>query len=129
MNISRRNFLKVSIGSTVAVGTGKAFANIKETIMIPKRKFGRHSDELTVVGFGGHTLYLAGSQSEANEIAHIAIDHGVNFFENSWDYHGGEAEVYMGKALQGKRDKVFLMSRSCGRLLLDRTPTDPCEHD
>ena len=113
MDISRRNFLKVSVGSAVAAGTGKAFANVKEDVVIPKRKFGRHSDELTVVGFGGHTLYLSGSQKEANEIAHLAIDRGINFFENSWDYHGGEAEVYMGNALQGKRNKVFLMTKFC----------------
>ena len=113
MSISRRNFLKVSLGSAVAVGSGKTFANVTEDVVIPKRKFGRHADELTVVGFGGHTLYLSGSQKEANEIVHIAVDHGINFFENSWDYHGGEAEVYMGEALKGKRDKVFLMTKFC----------------
>ena len=114
MDISRRNFLKVSIGSAAAVAsTGKVFAKTTEDIVIPKRKFGRYSDELTVVGFGGHTLYLSGSQKEANEIAHTAIDQGINFFENAWDYHGGKAEVYMGEALKGKRDKVFLMTKFC----------------
>lgn len=113
MNVSRRKFFKVSIGSAVSIGAGKMFADVEEDLSIPTRKFGRHPDELSVVGFGGHTLYLSGSQKEANEIAHTAIDQGVNFFENSWDYHGGEAEVYMGKALQGKRDKLFLMTKFC----------------
>lgn len=113
MNISRRRFFKVAVGSAVSASASKAFSAVDESREIPRRKFGRHSDQLSVVGFGGHTLYLSGSQSEANEIVHTAIDHGVNFFENAWDYHGGEAEVYMGKALQGKRDKVFLMSKFC----------------
>lgn len=113
MNISRRRFFKISVGSAISAGASKAFSDVAEGIAIPKRKFGRYSDELTVVGFGGQTLYLSGSQKEANEIAHMAIDHGVNFFENSWDYHDGEAEVYMGKALKGKRSKVFLMTKFC----------------
>ena len=113
MGVSRRDFLKVSLGSAISIGTSKAFSDHGENIEIPKRKFGRHPDELSVVGFGGHTLYLSGSQKDANEITHTAIDHGINFFENAWDYHEGEAEVYMGKALHGKRDKVFLMSKFC----------------
>lgn len=113
MNVTRRNFLKTTIGSAALAGSPAAFAKTAEATKIPKRKFGRHDDMLTVVGFGGHTLYLAGSQKEANAIAHRAIDLGVNFFENAWDYHGGQAEEYMGIALEGHRDKLFLMSKFC----------------
>ena len=88
-------------------------ARAAEQVTIPKRKFGRHDDELTVVGLGGHTLWQAGSQKDANAVAHRAIDLGINFFDNAWDYHEGEAEEYMGVALEGKRDRVFLMSKFC----------------
>lgn len=116
MNLTRRNFLKTSIGTAALASSPAALAATAkkaEATKIPKRTFGRHDDMLTVVGFGGHTLYQAGSQKEANAVAHRAIDLGVNFFENSWDYHGGEAEKYMGIALEGHRDKLFLMSKFC----------------
>ena len=113
MKLSRRNFLKFSIGTGALAGSTSALAKAAEETKIPKRKFGRHDDELTVVGFGGHTLYYAGSQKEANAIVDRAVDLGVNFFENAWDYHGGTAETYMGNALEGKRDKVFLMTKFC----------------
>ena len=113
MSLSRRNFLKFSVGSAAVLKSSTAWAEAAAKVVIPKRKFGRHADMLTVVGFGGHTLYMAGSQKEANAIAHRALDLGVNFFENAWDYHGGKAEEYMGEALKGKRDSVFLMTKFC----------------
>lgn len=113
MNVSRRNFLKLSVGSAALAGSPAAYAKAADSVAVPKRKFGRHDDMVSVFGIGGHTLYLSGSQEDANEIVARAVDLGVNFFDNAWDYHGGEAEVYMGNALKGKRDKVFLMSKFC----------------
>jgi aryl-alcohol dehydrogenase-like predicted oxidoreductase len=113
MNLTRRNFLKASVGTAALASTPAAFAKKASATVIPKRKFGRHDDMLTVLGVGGHTLYMAGSQKEATEIAHRALDLGVNFFENAWDYHGGEAEKYMGVALEGRRDDIFLATKYC----------------
>lgn len=113
MKYTRRNFLKVSIGSAALAGSASAVAKAAESVRVPRRRFGRHEDLLSVVGFGGHTLYLSGSQPEANAIVDRAVDLGVNFFENAWDYHGGDAEEYMGTALKGKRDRVFLMTKFC----------------
>ncbi|MEM1223549.1 MAG: aldo/keto reductase [Verrucomicrobiota bacterium] len=113
MKVSRRNFLKMTAGTAALASSSAGFAKAAESTVIPKRKFGRHDDMLTVLGLGGHTLYLAGSQREANAIVDRAIDLGVNFFDNAWTYHGGRAEEYMGVALQGKRDRVFLMSKFC----------------
>lgn len=113
MQHSRRNFLKLSVGSALFAANPAGYAAAANATVIPKRKFGRHDDMLSVVGIGGHTLYLSGSQKEANEIAHRALDLGVNFFDNAWDYHDGESEVYVGNALKGRRDQVFLMSKFC----------------
>lgn len=113
MNVSRRNFLKLSVGSAAIAGSPAAYAKAAESVVIPKRKFGRHDDMLSVIGIGGHTLYMAGSQKEASDIAARAVDLGVNVFDNAWDYHDGAAEEYMGVALKGKRDKVFLWTKFC----------------
>jgi predicted aldo/keto reductase-like oxidoreductase len=113
MSVSRRNFLKMSVGSAALASSTKSFAQAAEAAEIPMRKFGRHADMLSVVGIGGHTLYYAGSQAEANAIVQRAYDLGINFFETAWDYHGGEAETYMGNALVGKRDDIFLMTKFC----------------
>ena len=80
---------------------------------MPKRKFGRHDEMLSVVGLGGHTLHMSGSKEEARKIALDAISKGVNFFDNAWDYHRGKAEETMGFALEGHRDEVFLMTKVC----------------
>ena len=50
---------------------------------------------------------------EAVRIVHEAIDAGVNFFDNAWEYHDGRSEETLGRALQGKRDRVFLMTKVC----------------
>lgn len=81
---------------------------------VPRRAFGRHDETVSVIGFGGHTLKLAESPEAAREIVARAVSSGVTFFENAWDYHGGEAEEVMGNALQGQaRDQLFLMSKFC----------------
>lgn len=113
MNVSRRNFLKLSAGSAAILSSSTAFAKEADGVVVPRRKFGRHEDMLSVFGVGGHTLYMSGSQKDANEIVARAVDRGVNFFDNAWDYHNGSAEEYMGIAMAGKRDKVFLMSKFC----------------
>ncbi len=123
MKFNRRNFLKLSLGSAALVNTTPSvIAKEAEQVQIPKRRFGKHSDLLTVVGFGGHTLYFTGSQKEANEVAHRALDLGINFFENAWDYHDGLSEEYMGNALAGRRDQVFLMSKFCNYHRKSYTP-------
>jgi len=113
MKTTRRDFLKISTRSVAVAGVPVASALPTDAVVIPKRKFGRHDDRVSVVGIGGHTLYLSGSQKEANQIVARAVDLGINFFDNAWDYHGGQSETYMGVALEGKRDKVFLMSKFC----------------
>ncbi len=78
------------------------------------RPFGRHSDvQISALGLGGHHLGSAADLKTAKQIVHAAIDGGVTFFDNCWEYHRGKSEMWMGEALQSKRDRVFLMTKVC----------------
>jgi aryl-alcohol dehydrogenase-like predicted oxidoreductase len=85
------------------------------TAQIPLRQFGRHSDVMvSALGLGGHHLGDAPSAEAATRIAHEAIDGGIRFFDNAWEYNNHRSEEYMGIALRGGyRDKVFLMTKVC----------------
>jgi predicted aldo/keto reductase-like oxidoreductase len=80
---------------------------------IPRKPFGRTEEKVSIIGLGGFSLGAAPSLKEAIAIVHEAIDAGVNFFGNAWDYHDGKSEEWMGQALKGRRDKVFLMTKVC----------------
>jgi uncharacterized protein len=80
---------------------------------IPRKPFGRTQERVSVIGVGGYSLGSAPTLQEAIAIVHEAIDAGVNFFDNAWEYHDGKSEEWMGQALKGKRDKVFLMTKVC----------------
>src|SRR3982074_1176283 len=81
---------------------------------IPLRAFGRHSDvKISALGFGGHHLGDAEDEKTAIQLIDEAIEGGVTFFDNCWEYHRGKTEDWMGKALKGKRDRVFLMTKGC----------------
>jgi aryl-alcohol dehydrogenase-like predicted oxidoreductase len=81
---------------------------------IPLRPFGRHSDvKISALGLGGHHLGGAADLDTAIRIVHRAVDGGITFFDNCWEYHLGKAENWMGMGLKGKRDKVFLMTKVC----------------
>jgi aryl-alcohol dehydrogenase-like predicted oxidoreductase len=117
MSLTRRSFLGLLglLPAAQALRLPSALAVETSSDPIPKRVFGRYPNEkLSVIGFGGHTLALAPSVEEATSIAHYAIDQGVNFFDNCWEYHNGRAEEWMGQALSGGwRDKAFIMSKVC----------------
>jgi aryl-alcohol dehydrogenase-like predicted oxidoreductase len=80
---------------------------------IPRKPFGRTKEQLSCIGIGGYSLGSAPSLKEAVAIVHAAVDAGVNFFDNAWEYHDGKSEEWMGKGLKGRRDKVFLMTKVC----------------
>ena len=80
---------------------------------IPRKPFGRTQERVSIIGVGGYSLGDAPSLKEAIAIVHEAIDAGVNFFDNAWEYHDGKSEEWMGQALKRRRDKVFLMTKVC----------------
>ena len=80
---------------------------------IPLRQFGRHDVKISAIGFGGHHLGDAPDQSTAVRLVRQAVDGGITFFDNCWEYHRGKTEVWMGDGLEGLRDRVFLMTKVC----------------
>ena len=83
---------------------------------IPYRTLGRTGEKVSIIGLGGAHIGTQPSQQESIRIIRTALDNGVNFLDNSWDYHGGESEIRMGKALSnGYRPKAFLMTKFDGR--------------
>jgi aryl-alcohol dehydrogenase-like predicted oxidoreductase len=80
---------------------------------IPRKPFGRTNETVSVIGIGGYSLGSAPSLQEAIAIIHEAVDAGVTFFDNAWEYHDGTSEEWMGQALQGRRERVFLMTKVC----------------
>ena len=85
------------------------------------RRFGRSGEVISAIGLGGfHLGKNAVSDDEAVRLVHQAVDRGITFIDNCWDYNGGRSELRVGLALDqgGYRDRVFLMSKIDGRTRL-----------
>ncbi len=84
---------------------------------IPTRPLGKTGVRVSMLGLGGHHAARPKEESESFRIIHKAIDEGITFMDNAWEYHNGRAEEVMGKALamDGKRKRVFLMTKVCDR--------------
>jgi aryl-alcohol dehydrogenase-like predicted oxidoreductase len=80
---------------------------------VPRRALGRTGEYVSALGLGGYHLGLVDTDREAARIVHAAIDAGVTFMDNAWEYHDGRSEELMGKALAGRRGSVFLMTKVC----------------
>jgi uncharacterized protein len=80
---------------------------------VPKKSFGNTGVHVSAMGLGGYHLGSAATDQAAMEIVAKAMDHGVNFFDNAWEYHDGLSEERLGKALKGKRDGAFVMTKVC----------------
>jgi len=80
---------------------------------IPKRPLGRTGLEVSALGIGGYHLGSANSDAEATQIVNEALEAGVNFFDNAWEYHQGLSEERLGRALKGKRDGAVVMTKVC----------------
>src|SRR5687767_3131438 len=85
----------------------------KSSNAVPTRPFGRNSIPVSMLALGGWHLGLPKTERESTRLVHAAIDRGITFMDNAWDYNEGVSETRMGKALAGRRDKVFLMTKAC----------------
>jgi predicted aldo/keto reductase-like oxidoreductase len=115
---SRREFLQAGLATAAALGLMEGQAMSADTTSgIPTRVLGKTGQKVSIICLGGWHIGDVKPDAEAIKIMHAAIDEGINFFDNAWDYHDGHAEEVMGKALAegGKREKVFLMTKNCAR--------------
>lgn len=80
------------------------------------RTLGRTGERVSAFGLGGYHIGLVKEEQDSIKLIRSAIDRGITFMDNCWDYHNGKSEVWMGKALRdGYREKVFLMTKIDGR--------------
>ena len=82
---------------------------------IPLRELGKTGQKVSALGLGGHHLGQPKSYDDCERIVHEAIDAGVTFFDNCWEYHNGMSEEWAGRAIasSGKRKSLFLMTKVC----------------
>src|SRR5215468_4270893 len=80
------------------------------------RKLGRTGERVSAIGMGGYHIGVPKDEQESMRLIRSAIDRGITFMDNCWDYMDGKCEVWMGKALRdGYRQKIFLMTKFDGR--------------
>lgn len=83
---------------------------------VPYRTLGRTGERVSTVGVGGYHIGSVEDEQEAVRIVRTALDNGVNFLDNAWDYHDGVSEIRVGKALKdGYRQKAFVMTKIDGQ--------------
>ena len=113
-SFTRREFLELTAGATLVTGMSTA-SWAKSTENVPQRTLGRTGEKVSMVGLGGYHIGSQSNEHESIRIIRTALDNGMNFLDNCWDYNGGASEVRMGKALRdGYREKAFLMSKIDG---------------
>jgi aryl-alcohol dehydrogenase-like predicted oxidoreductase len=115
---TRREFL-------VQAAAGAALAALAENVLaqqspasatgMPTRVLGRTGERVSILCLGGWHLGSIKDDAAAIRLAQTAIDEGMTFFDNCWDYHDGRSEELMGRALEGRRDKAFVMTKNCER--------------
>ena len=118
LDATRRSFFQGMFGSAAAVAMAQqALAQQDSPNGLPTRRLGRTDEQVSILCLGGWHIGAVEDKNEAIRIMDAAIDEGMTFFDNAWDYHDGGSEEIMGRALSrsGKRDKVFLMTKNCER--------------
>ena len=113
---TRRSFLKSAAAAAVfgAASPHTLMAETKEGM--PQRALGRTGEKVSAIGLGGYHIGKQADEAESITIIRSAIDRGLTFMDNCWDYNGGASEIRMGRALRdGYRQRVFLMTKIDGR--------------
>jgi uncharacterized protein len=131
---TRRGFLKAAAGGAVSMIAPVSMAEQKPSnqsttpeipnfpgeygepvpdFQAPRRPMGKTGLEVSILGVGGFHLGTVAGQPEVNNMVAKALDHGINFFDNAWEYHKGMSEERLGIALKGRRDKAIVMTKVC----------------
>ena len=112
---SRREFLELAVVAGCAAGAKNLAWGGDAQSEVPYRPLGRTGVKVSAIGLGGYHIGNP-SEQDAIRIVRAALDRGINFLDNCWDYHDGDSEVRMGKALRdGYRQRAFLMTKIDGR--------------
>jgi aryl-alcohol dehydrogenase-like predicted oxidoreductase len=115
-NVNRREFVKMALAAGAALAAGPQLWAAETQNEIPLRPLGRTGEKVSAIGLGGYHVGIQDDEQLSIRIIRSAIDRGITFMDNSWDYNGGASEVRMGKALlDGYRQKIFLMTKIDGR--------------
>lgn len=114
---TRRHFVKTTVATGIALAAPQVFAaDSPATGSVPYRPLGRTGEKVSAIGLGGYHAANPRDEAETTRLIRSAIDRGINFMDNCWDYHDGGSETRMGNALRdGYRAKVFLMTKIDGR--------------
>jgi predicted aldo/keto reductase-like oxidoreductase len=123
-NLDRRQLLKTlgAAGAALALGGPQGLTELMAPASvtagtaageIPVRALGKTGVNVSAVCFGGAHWGRIENDAEAIRILHEAIDAGITFLDNAWEYNGGRSEELMGKAIQGRRQQVVLMTKVC----------------
>lgn len=117
---NRREFLQAGVAAGVTLTLADALLAAQEDTGdgLPTRPLGGTGEHVSILCLGGWHIGQASKddgEKEAVRLMHAAIDEGMTFFDNCWDYHDGLSEEVMGKAIEDRRDKVFLMTKNCER--------------
>ncbi len=117
---SRRTFLQAGVAAGIVFQLAEQLI-ARQTDSgqgLPQRPLGQTGAEVSILCLGGWHIGQAGKDDgdeTAIRLMHRAIDEGLTFFDNCWDYHDGYSEELMGRAIQDRRDRVFLMTKNCER--------------
>src|SRR5438105_3922957 len=112
---ARRRFLQATAGAMMAAAVPKGRYRIPDGAQVPTRELGKTGERISIIGIGGYHIGMP-PEAEAIRVVRRALDHGVRFLDNCWDYNDGDSERRMGKALKdGWRKKAFLMTKVDGR--------------
>ena len=134
--MERRDFLRVAVAAASPIAVDHVLDSLRPILMAADtepggqatesadtaggemiyRRLGRTGERVSVLGVGGFHIGMQRDEQESIRIIRAAVDHGINFMDNCWDYNNGESEIRMGKALgDGYRAKAFLMTKVDGR--------------
>ena len=115
-NLTRREFIELAVASSFVAGLSASVMASETRQGIPYRTLGRTGEKVSAIGLGGYHIGSQPDEQESIRIIRKAIDEGINFLDNCWDYNDGQSEVRMGKALlNGYRQKAFVMTKIDGR--------------
>jgi uncharacterized protein len=119
-DLSRRAFVKesataltVSLVSKPALASGWGGQGGSSQAQVAHRPLGNTGVQVSALGVGGYHLGSIKEEKESMELVARALDAGINFFDNAWEYHEGVSEERLGAALKGKRDQAFIMTKVC----------------